>query len=168
LDSLDKGKLIMKSCVFSSKEIEQMAAEIHNIYVEHIKTNHLPLEYSTNYAELPEANKEPNRAFVRNIPRSVERMGFSIVPIGNKKRIKQFLPDEIESLAELEHERWSKEKLDSGWQYGKLKDNDLKLHPCLIPWSGLPEDEKEKDRILVKRIPQILASVGYGVIRVNL
>jgi len=158
----------MKSCVFNNKEIEQMAAEIHNIYVEHAMNNHLPLEYSTNYAELPEVNKEPNRAFVRNIPKSVERMSLSIVPIGNKKKLKQFLPNEIESLAEMEHERWSKEKLNNGWQYGTSKDNYLKLHPCLIPWSDLPEDEREKDRILVKRIPQILASVGYGVIRVNL
>jgi RyR domain len=158
----------VKPFIFSNEQIEQMAAEIHGIYVEHAKTNKLPLEYSTKYGELPDVNKEPNRAFVRNIPRSVERMGLSIVPIGNKKRIKQFLSNEIESLSEIEHERWSKEKLDNGWQFGKIKDNDLKLHPCLIPWSGLPEDEREKDRILVKRIPQILASVGYGVIRVNL
>jgi len=158
----------VKPFIFNNEQIEQMAGEIHGIYVEHAKTNHLPLEYSTNYVELPEANKEPNRAFVRNIPRSVERMGLSIVPIGNKKKIKQFLPNEIESLAEMEHERWSKEKLDNGWQFGKIKDADHKLHPCLIPWIGLPEDEKEKDRILVKRIPQILARIGYGVIRENL
>jgi RyR domain len=158
----------VKPFIFNSEQIEQMAAEIHSIYVEHAKANHLPLEYSMNYIELPEANKEFNRAFVRNIPKSVERMGYSIVPIGNKKSIKQFQPNEIESFAEMEHERWSKEKLDNGWQFGKIKDADHKLHPCLIPWSGLPEDEREKDRILVLRIPQILASVGYGVIRVNL
>ena len=168
MDSINKGKYVMKPCIFSNEQIEQMASEIHNIYVEYAKTNHQPLEYSTNYNELPEANKEPNRAFVRNIQKSIERMEYSIVTIGNKKSIKYFLPNEIESLAELEHERWSKEKLDNGWQFGKIKDADHKLHPCLIPWNILPEDEREKDRILVKRIPQILASVGYGVIRINL
>jgi hypothetical protein len=157
----------MKPFIFSSEEIEKMAAEIHNIYIEHAKTNHLPEEYSTNYAELPEANKESNRAFVRNIPKSIERMGYSIVAIGSKKSIKQFLPDEIESLAEMEHERWIEEKLDNGWKYGIIKDNDLKLHPCLIPWQDLAEDEREKDRILVELIPQILAGVGYEVVRAN-
>jgi hypothetical protein len=161
------GLIDMKGFIFSSEEIEQMASEIHNIYIEHAKTNHLPVEYSTNYAELPEANKESNRAFVRNISKSSERMGYSIITIGNKNRIKQFLPNEIESLAEMEHERWTKEKRDNGWEFGKHKDYYLKLHPCLIPWRDLSEDEREKDRILVKRIPQILASVGYEVVRAN-
>ena len=67
----------------------------------------------------------------------------------------------------MEHERWTKEKLDNGVRYGKIRDNDLKLHPCLKPWRDLSEDEREIDRILVKRIPQILASVGYGVVRAN-
>jgi hypothetical protein len=158
----------MKPFVFSAEEIEQMAAEMHNIFVKYLRTSRLSLEYPTNYAELPEAYKESNRAFARNIHKSIGRMGYLIVTIGNKKSVKQFLPNEIESLAEMEHERWSKEKLDNGWQYGKRRDYNLKLHPCLVPWSALPEDEREKDRILVKRIPQILAGVGYGVVRVNL
>jgi hypothetical protein len=157
----------MKHSIFSNEEIEQMATEIHNKYVKYAKTNHLPVEYSTNYSELPEANKDYNRAFARNISKSIERLGFSIRAIGNKKRIKQFLPDEIEYLAEMEHERWTKEKMDNGWQYGKIKDDDHKLHPCLTPWSNLAEEEREKDRILVKRIPQILANVGYEVVRAN-
>lgn len=157
----------MKPFVFSSEKIERMAAEVHDLYIEHIKTNHFLSEYETYYSELPEANKEANRAFVRNIPQSIERMGFSIVAIGNKNEIKQFLPNEIESLAEMEHERWTKEKLDKGWQYGNHKDNDHKLHPCLVSWRDLPEGEREKDRILVKRIPQILAGVGYGILRTN-
>ena len=92
-------------------------------------------------------------------------MGYSIIPLRSKTKIKQLLPNEIEFLAKMEHVRWMAEKQGKGWRYGKTKDNNLKLHPCLIPCSELAEDEREKDRILVKRIPRILASAGYGIVQ---
>ena len=46
-------------------------------------------------------------------------------------------------------------------------DRTKKLHNVLVPWKELPEDEKEKDRDLVRGIPVILARAGYAIVKVN-
>jgi len=40
-----------------------------------------------------------------------------------------------------------KEKVDTGWVYGKLKDGDKKTHPCIVPFDELPEYQKKKDML---------------------
>ncbi|WBQ32525.1 hypothetical protein [Erwinia phage Kuerle] len=43
------------------------------------------------------------------------------------------------------HESWMKEKLDTGWVYGEVKDPEAKTHPCLVPFDQLPPEQKVKD-----------------------
>lgn len=50
---------------------------------------------------------------------------------------------------EQSHESWLKEKLETGWKFGKVKNIDKKEHPCFVPYSDLPEDQKLKDEIFV-------------------
>lgn len=45
------------------------------------------------------------------------------------------------------HDSWLKEKLDTGWKYGPVKDSDRKEHPCCIPYEELPQEQKIKDYI---------------------
>lgn len=73
----------------------------------------------------------------------------------------------IEVMAEAEHERWNDSKRMQGYTYapGNKKDEVPKTHPCLLPWSDLPENEKEKDRDTVSAIPTFLKSVGYEAFR---
>ena len=79
-----------------------------------------------------------------------------------------FLDKEIELLAELEHGRWNIERLHDGWRYGKTKDEDRKLNPCLVRWTDLPDGEngvKKYDRNAVRAFPEILAKAGLEVFR---
>jgi hypothetical protein len=66
-------------------------------------------------------------------------------------------------LAESEHERWLREKQAAGWKEAPQTDKARKLHQSQVPWEQLPEAEKEKDRMLVRGIPIILARAGYAV-----
>ena len=43
------------------------------------------------------------------------------------------------------HESWSTFKRECGWVYGEVKDEEKKTHPCLVPYSELPEDQRLKD-----------------------
>lgn len=52
----------------------------------------------------------------------------------------------IDAIAENAHEVWAKQRMDAGWTYGEVRDNDAKKHPMLIPYSEVPEKEKEYDR----------------------
>ena len=48
---------------------------------------------------------------------------------------------------EQQHEEWCKFKTEQGWVYGETKDMDSKTHPCLVPYSKLPESQKFKDKL---------------------
>jgi hypothetical protein len=74
---------------------------------------------------------------------------------------------QLEILAQEEHERWMRFKLDSGWGYAPKRNDPKKLHPCLVRWEELPEAVREKDRNLVRGIPAILARAGFTVLKVN-
>jgi hypothetical protein len=45
------------------------------------------------------------------------------------------------------HESWMAHKLEAGWQYGTVKDEQLKRHPCLVPFDQLPQSQQAKDFI---------------------
>ena len=44
------------------------------------------------------------------------------------------------------HEVWAKNRIEQGWTYGEKRNDELKQHPCLIPYEELPEVEKDYDR----------------------
>ena len=47
------------------------------------------------------------------------------------------------------HESWLKEKIEDGWEYGEVKNPEKKLHPCIVTYDELPEDQKKKDQIFI-------------------
>jgi RyR domain len=47
------------------------------------------------------------------------------------------------------HESWLREKRDTGWKFGPVKDPDRKEHPCMVPYNELPEAQRMKDHIFV-------------------
>lgn len=52
----------------------------------------------------------------------------------------------VDAIAENAHEVWARQRMDAGWTYGEVRDNDAKKHPMLIPYSEVPEKEKEYDK----------------------
>lgn len=48
---------------------------------------------------------------------------------------------------DTQHNAWMKDKVDAGWVYGENKDAGLKTHPCIVPFSDLPEFQQKKDRL---------------------
>ena len=50
-----------------------------------------------------------------------------------------------EPWRECEHARWMRFHCLYNWQYGDKKDAALRLHPCLVPYAALSEEERIKD-----------------------
>lgn len=50
-----------------------------------------------------------------------------------------------DATPEQSHESWLKQKLDSGWTYGEVKDAAEKKHPCCLPYDQLPPEQRAKD-----------------------
>lgn len=47
----------------------------------------------------------------------------------------------------IQHGNWMKHKLADGWTFGVSKDIDAKTHPCMVPYSELPPEQKVKDEL---------------------
>ena len=69
-----------------------------------------------------------------------------------------------EKLAENAHENWSQERISQGWQHGPRRDDEKKLHPCLIPYADLPDSERVYDRRTAMETLKAIVSLGYQIV----
>lgn len=70
-----------------------------------------------------------------------------------------------EKIAENVHDVWGKARLKEGWVYGDVKDNSAKTTPCLVPYSELPESEKQYDRNTAFETLKLVVKLGYRIIK---
>lgn len=77
------------------------------------------------------------------------------------------LPEELEQLVELMsknvHEVWSETRIQQGWTYGERRNDELKTHPCLVPYEELPESEKEYDRNTSIGTLKLIMKLGFKI-----
>jgi hypothetical protein len=96
--------------------------------------------------------------------------GFDVRSLtGKPDAITSFAGDackaDVERMAELEHGRWNIERLRAGWRFGIPRNNDKKIHDCLVAWEKLPDDIREYDRTSIRAFPEILSKAGLEVFR---
>ena len=65
-----------------------------------------------------------------------------------------------EKIAENVHEVWAAGRLAEGWKYGKVKDSEKKTTPLLVPYSDLPESEKDYDRNTALETIKLIIKLG--------
>lgn len=79
------------------------------------------------------------------------------------------LPPELleltEKIAENVHENWSAGRIAEGWTFGEKRDDVAKTTPCLVPYSQLPEGEKEYDRNTALQTLKLIVALGYKIIK---
>lgn len=79
------------------------------------------------------------------------------------------LPEELvaltEKIAENVHDVWAAGRISEGWVYGTKKDNEKKTTPLLIPYSELPESEKDYDRNTAFETLKLIKKLGYQIIK---
>lgn len=66
-----------------------------------------------------------------------------------------------EAIAENAHEVWAAARKKEGWTYGKERDDASKKHPDLIPYSSLPDSEKEYDRLMAINTIKLVKKLGW-------
>lgn len=70
----------------------------------------------------------------------------------------------IEGIAKNVHEVWAKNRIDEGWTYGAERNDELKQHPCLIPYEELSEIEKDYDRNTAISTLKLICKLGFKII----
>nr|MBC7244260.1 NAD-binding protein [Chloroflexota bacterium] len=151
---------------------EILARAIHESYVRHQQElGEIP---ETNpslvpWEELPEELRESNRCQAEHIMVKLKAVGYGIAPLTDWDAERfQFTAEEVERMAQMEHQRFVEERLRAGWTYALgPKNMKRKTSPILVPWEELPEYEKEKDRNMVCELPRVLARAGLQVYRLN-
>ena len=89
-------------------------------------------------------------------------VGYTLKPKGAKGAVCEFTPEQIELMAELEHEEWMKERIANGWTLGE-RDFAKKTTPYLIPYGDLSEEIKDYDRDAVRNIFALADRIGMAV-----
>ncbi|MBN3304979.1 RYR3 protein, partial [Amia calva] len=72
-----------------------------------------------------------------------------------------------DKLAENIHELWGMNKIELGWSYGKVRDDNKRQHPCLVDFSKLPETEKNYNLQMSTETLKTLLALGCHVVQVN-
>ena len=70
-----------------------------------------------------------------------------------------------EAIAENAHEIWAENRQAEGWTYGPQRNDQLKQTPDMVPYSQLPEGEKEYDREMAMKTIKLLKKLGYDLIK---
>jgi len=79
------------------------------------------------------------------------------------------LPEElqllVEKMAKNVHEVWAETRIAQGWTYGEQRSDELKTHPCLIPYEELPEEERVYDRNTSISTLKLILKLGFTISR---
>lgn len=79
------------------------------------------------------------------------------------------LPEElnvlVEQMAKNVHEVWAQSRIEQGWSYGEERNDELKTHPCLIPYEDLPEVEKAYDRDTALGTLKLIINLGFKIMK---
>uniref|UniRef100_A0A4W5NRM4 Ryanodine receptor 3 n=1 Tax=Hucho hucho TaxID=62062 RepID=A0A4W5NRM4_9TELE len=92
------------------------------------------------------------------IPTPVETSQIVMPPYLEKVR---------DRLAENIHELWGMNKIELGWSYGKIRDDNKRHHPCLVDFSKLPETEKNYNLQMSTETLKTLLALGCHVVQVK-
>ncbi|HXW23566.1 MAG TPA: RyR domain-containing protein, partial [Xanthobacteraceae bacterium] len=108
----------------------------------------------------------------RRIPDVLALVGLGLVSqedvaAGNKpsdEQIKRCIEENIELLAEAEHDGWMAQRTKNGWRHGTPRDDARKVHPLMVPYGDLPKEEKDKDRRAVRAYPTQVKAAGFTIV----
>ncbi|NWV93301.1 RYR2 protein, partial [Machaerirhynchus nigripectus] len=119
----------------------------------------LKVEHSREYKQ--------DRSYTRDLlgpTVSLSQAAFTPVPVDTSQIV---LPAHLErireKLAENIHELWVMNKIELGWQYGPVRDDNKRQHPCLVEFSKLPEQERNYNLQMSLETLKTLLALGCHV-----
>jgi hypothetical protein len=145
---------------------DQLARAIHQAYVNsrvargdspQLNRSMLPWE------ELPEDLRRSNLAQAADIGVKCDAIGCAVIPESASAPAFAFTADEIQRLAQMEHQRWVKERQEQGFVYGPVRQGNQ--YPDLVDWQYLSDAAKDKDRDAIRELPAILRQAGFQILR---
>lgn len=146
----------------------QIAPHIHADWRANKKRQKKSFKYDDEFENLPDWLQEENIAAAERISRILALVGLLIVPDEKSQddpaeQVPLILRQQLEFLAEEEHDGWLDHKLRNNWQPGP-RDDDQRFHDGLIPYRELPDDIKQYDRNSVEKYPLLVKRAGFRIV----
>jgi hypothetical protein len=151
--------------------MEALARAIHDRYL----TNELGKRYTTGsrpglhpWDELSETLRDANRAQAAGYGELLGTQNWTIAPAAQAGGEGHGLSvAEVEALARTEHDRWRRHKERQGYSYGPVREDSGpdKRHPSLVDWEDLTEEDRERDRDVIRNMPTVLAHADLRITR---
>jgi voltage-gated potassium channel Kch len=148
--------------------VERLAHVIHDRYrqARRLRGEWVPGDPSLEpWDRLSPRLRQTNRAQAEDIGRKLAQINCAISP--------RFGPDgdivlsesDVERLARVEHERWCREHESAGWHYDRIRSEERRLHPGLLPWPSLPTQYRRRNHDAIRELSDILADAGFRIVR---
>ncbi|MCL2115545.1 MAG: RyR domain-containing protein [Methanobrevibacter sp.] len=147
------------------ENIEKIAKKTHEYHNDVRKKKGVKIVFK-NFEDLPEAHIFSNWRVARSIPNKLNLIGYEIASINDSRKAQEkFHDNDVEYLAEIEHADWMEMKLNQGYKYGPVRNEDKKISPYLVPWDKVDEGTKDYDRDIIINIPEILKLIDLKVVK---
>ncbi|KAL4971311.1 hypothetical protein BDW66DRAFT_30574 [Aspergillus desertorum] len=138
---------------------EKLAQEIHAVYLTVRSKTATESEKAQlkPWHETDEELKESSRAHAEMIPSKLREIKcFLAEKQEHREPVRAFTAAQIERLGEIEHDRWSTERLQNQWRCGEERNITTRSSPFLVPWRDLEQKWRDIDCAIVASYPRIL------------
>lgn len=111
------------------------------------------------YYEIARVCHEVNRAYCASIGDTSQPSWEDAPEWQKQSAVKgvEYHATHLNSKPEDSHNSWLKEKAETGWSWGPVKDPDAKEHPCFVRYDQLPQEQKVKDYLFIAVVRAMLA-----------
>ena len=145
-----------------------LARTFHDFYRDLCRANGWAIRYDMDYEQLPATIQAEYVAAAERMPRVLKAANLMLVPKDHPdaldvEKTRELVQQKMEILSEAEHKGWMEHRKAQDWHLGAMRDDEKKISPWLIPYSELPELEKEKDRSNVRHYPDIADMTGMAI-----
>lgn len=73
----------------------------------------------------------------------------------------------VERLAENNHDVWAENRIREGWTFGPNRDDEKKTNPTLLPYTHLPDSEKQYDRDTAESSIKLILVHGFALTKLK-
>jgi len=120
------------------------------------------------WPDLADDLRDSNRAQAAYVGEILRAQALMLMPVDATETDFAFTDPEVEELAQLEHDRWRRERSARGYQLGPIRQDGIdRRHPALVDWVALPDADRERARRAVRALPTILAHAGLRIVRLD-
>ncbi|HEY0073678.1 MAG TPA: NAD(P)-binding protein [Abditibacteriaceae bacterium] len=142
-----------------SHSIELLAKAIHEQYRQE-KDGQI-------WEQLTFQEQQENLRAADFIEKRLSAIGCEVHPLGSKKTVPfNFTEEEIEIMAQMEHERWFDSKTQAA-RRSEAQHEKNKNNVYYKAWNDLNEQQKEDNRQPVRKLAETLRKAGYQIYRLG-